>query len=75
MTGGDGVNADLARYQFERQRPGQRFNGTFVETYSRAPITGCEPRIELRLMMLPPSVPNRLIASWTARIAPRTLLL
>jgi len=27
MTGGDGVNADLARCQFERQSPGQCFNG------------------------------------------------
>src|SRR6266702_181798 len=35
----------------------------FVEAYSRAPATGCEPTIELRLMMLPPSAPNRLIAS------------
>src|SRR5437016_8737603 len=26
----------------------------FVEAYSRAPATGCEPTIELRLMMLPP---------------------
>jgi 3-oxoacyl-[acyl-carrier protein] reductase len=40
-----------------------------------ADITGCEPTIELRLMMLPPSVPNRLIASWTMRIGPSTLML
>src|ERR1700729_174348 len=25
----------------------------FVDAYSRAPATGCEPTIELRLMMLP----------------------
>jgi len=32
----------------------------FVEAYSRAPATGCEPTIELRLMMLPPSAPEPL---------------
>src|SRR5437588_221580 len=37
----------------------------FVEAYSRAPATGCEPTIELRLMMLPPLVPNRLIGACT----------
>src|SRR5438132_1283393 len=45
----------------------------FVEAYSRAPATGCEPTIALRLMMLPPSAPNRLTASCTVRIAPRSL--
>ena len=29
MTGSDGVDAYLARRQFERQSPGQRFNGAF----------------------------------------------
>src|SRR5437667_12279930 len=29
MTGSDGADAYLARRQFERQSPGQRFDGTF----------------------------------------------
>src|SRR2546426_2922878 len=29
MTGSDGVDAYLARSQFERQSPGQRFDGAF----------------------------------------------
>src|SRR6476659_359788 len=29
MTGSDGVDAYLARRQFERQSPGQRFDGAF----------------------------------------------
>src|SRR5439155_26517649 len=29
MTRSDGVDADLARRQFERQSPGQRFDGAF----------------------------------------------
>jgi hypothetical protein len=31
--------------------------------------------MELRLMMLPPSAPNRLIDSCAVRITPRTLML
>src|SRR5260370_38251360 len=46
----------------------------FVEAYSRAPGTGCEPAVELRVMMLPPAAPKRLMASCTVRIAPRTLI-
>src|SRR5438093_1458989 len=46
----------------------------FVDAYSRAPATGCEPTMELRLMMLPPSAPNRLIAACTVRIVLGTIL-
>jgi hypothetical protein len=74
VTRSDGVDPDLARRKFERQSPVSVSMAPFVEAYSRAPATGCEPTIELRLMMLPPSVPNRLIASCTVRITPDCVL-
>src|SRR5689334_8659781 len=59
MTGGDGVDAYLARRQFDRQSPGQRFDGAFrgsIQQRSRhrmrahnrteiddAPAIGAEP--------------------------------
>jgi len=54
------LDAYLARRQFERQSLVSVSIAPFVEAYSRTPATGCEPTIELRLMMLPPSGPEPL---------------
>src|ERR1700731_2899620 len=37
MTGSDGVDAYFARRQFERQSPGQRFNGAFRGSVQQSP--------------------------------------
>jgi hypothetical protein len=75
MTGSDGINADLARRQSDRQSPSQRFDGAFRGCVQQGPATGFDPTIELRLMTLPRRRRNRLIASCTVRIDPRTLML
>src|SRR5438445_9110389 len=75
MTRSDGVDAYLARRQFERQSPGQRLNGAFSGSVQQGSRHRMRADDRAEVDDAPAVGPNRLIASCTVRIAPRTLML